>query len=90
MPKHPTPRLDPEWAREARDYFKQFLKGTKFPSPVRNGTIGIHRLAKEHWDIIAEGLDLKPIAESTLRIRLKKSATRLEDLQCSFFGSPAN
>jgi hypothetical protein len=40
MPKRPAPRLDPEWAREARDYFKQFLKGTKFPSPVRNGTRG--------------------------------------------------
>jgi hypothetical protein len=99
MPKHPAPKLNPEWVREARDYFKQFLKVTKFPHPVRNGArgsefdypewlvmfiavlsvkakvktyLGIHRLAKEHWDIIAEGLDLKPIPESTLRTRLKK------------------
>jgi hypothetical protein len=40
MPKHPAPKLNPEWVREARDYFKQFLKVTKFPHPVRNGARG--------------------------------------------------
>jgi hypothetical protein len=34
--------------------------------------LAIHRLALQYWDIIAAGLDLKPIPESTLRCRLKK------------------
>jgi hypothetical protein len=34
--------------------------------------LGIHRLALQYWDIIAEGLNLKPISESQLRERLKK------------------
>lgn len=94
-----TPKLNPQWVREARDYFKQFLKVTKFPHPVRNGTrgsefdypewlimfiavlsvkakvktyLGIHKLAVKYWGIIAEDLDLKPISESNLRLRLKK------------------
>lgn len=94
-----TPKLNPEWVRETRDYFKKFLKVTKFPHPVRNGTRGskfdypewlimfiavlsvkakaknylaIHRLALQYWSSIAEGVDLKPIPESTLRLRLKK------------------
>lgn len=94
-----TPKLNREWITENRDYFKEFLKVTKFPHPVRNGTRGsefdypewlimfiavlsvkakaksylaMHRLALQYWDSIAEGSDLKPIPESTLRMRLKK------------------
>jgi hypothetical protein len=28
-----VPKLNPDWVREARDYFKKFLKVTKFPHP---------------------------------------------------------
>lgn len=38
--KKQTSKLNPEWVKEARDYFKKFLKVTKFPHPVRNGTRG--------------------------------------------------
>ena len=34
--------------------------------------LGIHRLALQYWDIIAEGLNLNPISASQLRERLKK------------------
>lgn len=34
------PKLNPNWVREARDYFKKFLKVTKFPHPQRNGARG--------------------------------------------------
>lgn len=34
--------------------------------------LGIHRLALQYWDIIAKGLNVKPISESQLRERLKK------------------
>lgn len=34
------PKLNPAWIKKARDYFKEFLKVTKFPHPVRNGTRG--------------------------------------------------
>jgi len=94
-----TPRLNPKWVKETRDYFLEFLKVTKFPHPERNGIRGskfdypewlimlisilsvkakaknylaIHRLAVQYWDILAEGLNLKPISESNLRLRLKK------------------
>ena len=97
--KQNTPRLNPKWVKETRDYFKEFLKVTKFPHPERNGFRGskfdypewlimligvlsvkakaknylaIHRLATQYWDILAEGLNLKPISESNLRLRLKK------------------
>lgn len=43
--------------------------------------IAIHKLAKEYWDVIAQGLDLKPISERQLRDRLKKI--------CHFPGKPA-
>lgn len=98
MPKQ-IPKLNPDWVRQTRDYFKEFLEVTKFPHPNRNGARGskfdypewlimlisvlavkakvkaytkIHQLAVQYWDIIAEGLDLKPISESQLRDRLKK------------------
>ena len=32
----------------------------------------IHKTAVKYWDVIAEGLDLKPISERQLRERLKK------------------
>ena len=34
--------------------------------------VQIHRMAKEYWDVIAEGLELRPISERQLRDRLKK------------------
>lgn len=94
-----TPKLNPQWIREQRQYFKQFLTETGFPQPIRNGTrgstfdypewlvmfiavlavksrtktyLGIHRLSTRYWPIIAQGLNLQPIPESTLRGRLKK------------------
>jgi hypothetical protein len=39
MPKQ-KPKLNSEWVKETRDYFKKFLKVTKFPHPDRNGTRG--------------------------------------------------
>lgn len=38
--KNQTPKLNPDWIRETRDYFKKFLKITKFPHPERNGNRG--------------------------------------------------
>ena len=35
-----TPKLNPEWVREALTYFKEFLQATDFPDPVRDGTRG--------------------------------------------------
>ncbi|MCJ7541097.1 MAG: hypothetical protein MUO88_15710 [Desulfobacterales bacterium] len=34
--------------------------------------VQIHKMAVKYWQIIAEGLDLKPISERQLRERLKK------------------
>jgi hypothetical protein len=33
-------RLNPEWVRQARDYFREFLEETGFPHPLRNGARG--------------------------------------------------
>lgn len=33
-------KLNPDWVKQALDYFKEFLQVTKFPHPVRNGTRG--------------------------------------------------
>jgi hypothetical protein len=33
-------RLNPQWIRQARDYFREFLEETGFPDPVRNGSRG--------------------------------------------------
>lgn len=33
-------KLNPEWVKETRDYFKKFLKVSKFPHPERNGNRG--------------------------------------------------
>ena len=43
--------------------------------------LGIHKMAMQYWDTIAEGLNLKPISERQLRDRLKKI--------CHFPGKPA-
>ena len=98
-----TPTLHPEWVTQARDDFQAFLRVTKFPHPVRNGTrrsafddpdwlimfmaivsvkahvkndLAIHRLAVQHWDRLADGLDGRtrttPISEAQLRDRFKK------------------
>jgi hypothetical protein len=34
--------------------------------------LGIHQLATQYWQQIADGLDVPPISESQLRTRLKK------------------
>ena len=33
-------KLNPQWIKQTRDYFLRFLKVTKFPHPVRDGTRG--------------------------------------------------
>lgn len=33
-------KLNPKWIKQTRDYFLRFLKVTKFPHPVRDGTRG--------------------------------------------------
>lgn len=38
----------------------------------RKSYISIHKMVTEYWDIIAEGMKLKPISERQLRERLKK------------------
>ena len=38
----------------------------------RKSYVGIHKMSTEYWDIIAEGIKLKPISERQLRERLKK------------------
>ncbi len=48
---------------------------------------GIHRLTVQYWDWLTPPPGLAPISESQLRDRLKKSGTRLESLQASFFKS---
>lgn len=40
MQEQQTSKLNPKWVKEARDYFKKFLKETGFPHPVRNGSRG--------------------------------------------------
>lgn len=44
MPTHyakkAPPKLNPKWITQTRDYFLKFLKVTKFPHPLRDGTRG--------------------------------------------------
>lgn len=40
MKQKQTPKLNPEWVKETRRYFLDFLKVTKFPHPERNGDRG--------------------------------------------------
>lgn len=38
----------------------------------RKSYIAIHKMTTEYWDVIAEGMKLKPLSERQLRDRLKK------------------
>ena len=49
--KEPAKKLNPEWIRECRDYFKAFLDETDFPHPERNGTRG-SRFEYPEWLIM--------------------------------------
>lgn len=49
--EEPTKKLNPEWVRETRDYFKAFLDETGFPHPERNGTRG-SRFEYPEWLIM--------------------------------------
>lgn len=44
MKRQPNPaapsKLNPQWVKRARRDFREFLRLTKFPDPVRNGTRG--------------------------------------------------
>lgn len=44
-------KLNPEWVKEARDYFLGFLHVTAFPHPVRNGLRG-SRFTYPEWVIM--------------------------------------
>jgi hypothetical protein len=39
MPQQ-TPKLNPKWVKQTRDYFLEFLEVTEFPHPERNGSRG--------------------------------------------------
>lgn len=43
--------------------------------------VQIHKMAVKYWDVIAEGLNITPISDMTLRERLKKSFIFLESQQ---------
>ena len=38
----------------------------------RKSYVSIHKMVSEYWDVIVEGMKLKPISERQLRDRLKK------------------
>lgn len=63
-----TPKLNPEWIREARDHFKKFLKVTKFPHPVRNGTRGSEFDYPEWLIMLIAVLSVKAKAKNYLAI----------------------
>ncbi len=67
MPKE-IPKLNPEWIREARDYFKNFLKVTKFPHPQRNGTRGSEFEYPEWLVMFIAVLSVKCKVKSYLKI----------------------
>lgn len=46
-----APHINPDWIREARAKFKEFLETTKFPDPERNGTRG-SRFEYPEWLIM--------------------------------------
>jgi hypothetical protein len=56
---------------EYPEWLIMFIAILSVKAKVKN-YLAIHRLAVQYWDIIAEGLNLRPIPESTLRWRLKK------------------
>jgi hypothetical protein len=39
-PPASIPKLNPEWVKQFKDEFTEFLRITKFPEPTRNGTRG--------------------------------------------------
>jgi hypothetical protein len=39
-PPPPVPKLNPEWIKQAKTEFDDFLQATHFPEPVRNGIRG--------------------------------------------------
>jgi hypothetical protein len=39
-PTPPVPKLNPEWIKQAKSEFDEFLHVTHFPEPVRNGLRG--------------------------------------------------
>lgn len=40
IPAPPVPKLNPEWVKQAKAEFDEFLQATNFPEPVRNGVRG--------------------------------------------------
>ena len=63
-----VPKLNPDWVREARDYFKQFLKVTKFPHPRRNGGRGSEFEYPEWMIMFIAVLSVKCQVKSYLKI----------------------
>jgi len=39
-PAPPVPKLNPEWVKQAKAEFDEFLQATNFPEPIRNGVRG--------------------------------------------------
>jgi hypothetical protein len=39
-PVPPVPKLNPEWIKQAKIEFDEFLQATNFPEPIRNGKRG--------------------------------------------------
>lgn len=39
-PTPPVPKLNPEWIKQTKTEFNDFLRATHFPEPVRNGIRG--------------------------------------------------
>ncbi len=70
-----VPQLNPDWVREARDYFKQFLKVTKFPHPRRNGGRGSEFgfVANFRFSVILDNLPPKFILGGEEMINFKGS-----------------
>ena len=40
VPAVPVPKLNPEWIKQAKTEFDEFLQATNFPEPIRNGQRG--------------------------------------------------
>ncbi len=51
MKQKQTSKLNPQWVREARDAFTEFLQLTNFPHPERNGMRG-SAFAYPEWMIM--------------------------------------
>lgn len=66
--KKQIPKLNPDWVRETRDYFKEFLKVTKFPHPERNGNRGSKFDYPEWLIMLISVLSVKAKVKSYLAI----------------------